>query len=67
MCAHTSSQVYSCSLDGTVLAWDVCSLQVIRRFQLTGGLSSIRLHGGCLWCCKSSVPRPRQSGNPPLL
>nr|XP_019580218.1 PREDICTED: DENN domain-containing protein 3 isoform X2 [Rhinolophus sinicus] len=45
------SQVYSCSLDGTVLAWDVSSLQVIRRFQLSGGLSSIRLHGGCLWCC----------------
>lgn len=45
------SQVYSCSVDGTVLAWDVRSLRLICRFQLSGGLSSIRLHGGCLWCC----------------
>ncbi|XP_024903359.1 DENN domain-containing protein 3, partial [Pteropus alecto] len=46
------SQVYSCSVDGTVLAWDVSTLRVTRRFQLpSGGLSSLRLHGGRLWCC----------------
>ncbi|XP_015991472.2 DENN domain-containing protein 3 isoform X2 [Rousettus aegyptiacus] len=46
------SQVYSCSVDGAVLAWDVSTLRVTSRFQLpSGGLSSIRLHGGRLWCC----------------
>lgn len=46
------SQVYSCSVDGAVLAWDVSTLQVTRRLQLpSSGLSSIQLHAGCLWCC----------------
>ncbi|PNJ18007.1 DENND3 isoform 8 [Pongo abelii] len=45
------SEVYSCSMDGTVLAWNVSTLQVTSRFQLPrGGLTSIRLHGGRLWC-----------------
>lgn len=53
---YTSSQVYSCSVDGTVLVWNVSTLRVTSRFQLpSGGLSSIGLHGGCLWCCKSSA------------
>ncbi|XP_057591326.1 DENN domain-containing protein 3 isoform X3 [Hippopotamus amphibius kiboko] len=44
--------VYSCSMDGTVLAWNVSTLRVTSRFQLLGdGLSAIRLHDGCLWCC----------------
>ncbi|XP_078209161.1 DENN domain-containing protein 3 isoform X7 [Callithrix jacchus] len=46
------SEVYSCSVDGTVLAWNVRTLRVTSRFQLpSGGLTSIRLHGGRLWCC----------------
>ncbi|XP_066121675.1 DENN domain-containing protein 3 isoform X1 [Saccopteryx bilineata] len=50
------SQVYSCSVDGTVLVWNVSTLRVTRRFQLPGGvgLSSISLHDGCLWCCTGS-------------
>ncbi|XP_053752461.1 DENN domain-containing protein 3 isoform X4 [Panthera pardus] len=49
------SKVYSCSVDGTVLAWNVSSLRVTSRLQLPGGgLSSIRLHDGCLWCCTGS-------------
>ncbi|XP_045416747.1 DENN domain-containing protein 3 isoform X2 [Lemur catta] len=45
-------EVFSCSVDGTVLAWNVSTLRVTGRFQLPGGgLSSIRLHGGRLWCC----------------
>ncbi|XP_043457816.1 DENN domain-containing protein 3 isoform X1 [Prionailurus bengalensis] len=49
------SKVYSCSADGTVLAWNVSSLRVTSRLQLPGGgLSSIRLHDGCLWCCTGS-------------
>ncbi|XP_039088930.1 DENN domain-containing protein 3 isoform X1 [Hyaena hyaena] len=51
----TPSKVYSCSTDGTVLAWNVSTLRVTGRFQLSGGrLSSIRLHDGCLWCCTGS-------------
>uniref|UniRef100_A0A673VP64 Uncharacterized protein n=1 Tax=Suricata suricatta TaxID=37032 RepID=A0A673VP64_SURSU len=46
------SKVYSCSADGTVLAWNVSTLRVTGRFQLPGGgLSSILLHDDCLWCC----------------
>ncbi|XP_062935974.1 DENN domain-containing protein 3 isoform X2 [Cynocephalus volans] len=46
------SEVYSCSVDGTVLAWNVSTLRVTSRFQLPcGGLTSIRLHSGRLWCC----------------
>ncbi|XP_014643509.1 PREDICTED: DENN domain-containing protein 3, partial [Ceratotherium simum simum] len=45
-------EVYSCSVDGTVLAWNVSTLRVTSSFQLpSGGLSSIRLHDGRLWCC----------------
>ncbi|XP_049556389.1 DENN domain-containing protein 3 isoform X4 [Orcinus orca] len=50
--AQAPSTVYSCSADGTVLAWNASSLQVTSRFQLPGdGLLAIRLHGGRLWCC----------------
>ncbi|XP_040844501.1 DENN domain-containing protein 3 isoform X2 [Ochotona curzoniae] len=46
------SGVFSCSRDGMVLAWDVSTLRVTSRFQLPcGGLTSMRLHGGRLWCC----------------
>lgn len=49
------SQVYSCSVDGAVLAWDVSALQATRRIQLpSSGLASIQLHAGCLWCCTGS-------------
>lgn len=53
------STVYSCSADGTVLAWNASSLQVTGRFQVRGGgLSAIRLHSGRLWCCKCPGPGP---------
>ncbi|KAM9198618.1 DENN domain-containing protein 3 [Dugong dugon] len=46
------SEVYSCSRDGMVLAWNVSTLRVTSRFQLPGcTLMSARLHQGCLWCC----------------
>ncbi|XP_007938758.1 DENN domain-containing protein 3 [Orycteropus afer afer] len=46
------SVVYSCSQDGTVLAWDVSTLRITSRFQLPGRtLTSARLHRGRLWCC----------------
>lgn len=53
------SEVYSCSLDGTVLAWNVSTLRVTSRFQLPyGDLMSISLHGDRLWCCKFSGRQP---------
>ncbi|XP_069882024.1 DENN domain-containing protein 3-like isoform X1 [Dipodomys merriami] len=49
------SELYSCSVDGTVLAWDVSSLRVTGRFQLPcGGLTAISLHSSRLWCCAGS-------------
>ncbi|XP_054446520.1 DENN domain-containing protein 3 [Pteronotus mesoamericanus] len=56
------SQVYSCSVDGTVLVWNAGTLRVTSRFQLPGGgLSSISLHGGCLWCCTGDSITPMNS------
>ncbi|XP_072805905.1 DENN domain-containing protein 3 isoform X2 [Vicugna pacos] len=50
--AQAPREVYSCSMDGTVLAWNVSTLRVTSRFQLPScGLSSIRLHSDRLWCC----------------
>ncbi|XP_052017641.1 DENN domain-containing protein 3 isoform X2 [Apodemus sylvaticus] len=49
------SEVYSCSLDGTVIAWSVSTLRVISRFQLPhGDLVSISLHNDRVWCCTVS-------------
>ncbi|XP_051015672.1 DENN domain-containing protein 3 [Acomys russatus] len=46
------SEIYSCSLDGTVLAWNVSTLRVTSRLQLPcGDLVSISLHSDRLWCC----------------
>lgn len=46
------SEIYSCSLDGTVIAWNVSTLRVISRFQLSyGDLLSISLHNDRIWCC----------------
>lgn len=63
VCVCTTSEVYSCSADGMVLVWNVRTLRVTSRLQLPSGrLSSLRLHSGHLWCCKSSALR-HQSGN----
>ncbi|XP_025040667.1 DENN domain-containing protein 3 isoform X2 [Pelodiscus sinensis] len=46
------SEAYSCSLDGTVIAWNISTLKVNRRFQLScKNLISIKLHDNRLWCC----------------
>ncbi|XP_006152172.1 DENN domain-containing protein 3 isoform X2 [Tupaia chinensis] len=60
-----ASEVYSCSVDGTVLVWNVSTLRVTGRFQLPrGGLTSIRLHSGRLWCCtRSSILVMTTSGS----
>ncbi|XP_029410861.1 DENN domain-containing protein 3 isoform X2 [Nannospalax galili] len=49
------SEVYSCSLDGTVLAWNVSTLRVTNRCQLqSSSLTSIILYSDRLWCCTGS-------------
>uniref|UniRef100_A0A8C8VFT2 DENN domain-containing protein 3 n=1 Tax=Pelusios castaneus TaxID=367368 RepID=A0A8C8VFT2_9SAUR len=52
---NIASEAYSCSLDGTVIAWNISTLKVNRRFQLPyKNLISIRLHDNHLWCCTGS-------------
>ncbi|XP_032078728.1 DENN domain-containing protein 3 isoform X1 [Thamnophis elegans] len=46
------SEVYSCSVDGTVIAWNISSLKVNRRFQLPFNMvTSIQFYKHRLWCC----------------
>ncbi|KAM4687554.1 DENN domain-containing protein 3 [Discoglossus pictus] len=43
---------YSCSTDGTVLAWDINTLKIQYRFQLhSQNTSSMKLHNDLLWFC----------------
>ncbi|XP_017556082.1 DENN domain-containing protein 3 isoform X1 [Pygocentrus nattereri] len=43
---------YSCSVEGTVIMWEVATLQVRRHFRLScDGLQSLQIFGGRLWCC----------------
>ncbi|XP_050993217.1 DENN domain-containing protein 3 isoform X2 [Labeo rohita] len=43
---------YSCSEDGSVIVWDVSSLQAKRHFRVSSDrLQSIQIHNGMLWCC----------------
>ncbi|XP_048363878.1 DENN domain-containing protein 3 isoform X2 [Sphaerodactylus townsendi] len=50
-----SREAYSCSIDGTVIAWNVSTLKVNHRFQLPcETLTSIKFHNNRLWCCVGS-------------
>uniref|UniRef100_A0AAY5EZN1 DENN/MADD domain containing 3a n=1 Tax=Electrophorus electricus TaxID=8005 RepID=A0AAY5EZN1_ELEEL len=50
------SDKYS-SAEGTVIVWDVATLQVRRHFRLAcDRLHSIQLLDGRLWCCKMALP-----------
>uniref|UniRef100_A0A670ZVW0 DENN domain containing 3 n=1 Tax=Pseudonaja textilis TaxID=8673 RepID=A0A670ZVW0_PSETE len=47
------TEVYSCSVDGTVIAWNISSLKVNRRFQLPlETVTSIQFYKNRLWCCE---------------
>ncbi|XP_030638253.1 DENN domain-containing protein 3 [Chanos chanos] len=47
----SQAQVYSCSVDGTVIVWDVPTLKMKRQFHVTcDRLSSIQIYNGSLWC-----------------
>ncbi|XP_033011816.1 DENN domain-containing protein 3 [Lacerta agilis] len=50
-----SSEAYSCSVDGTVIMWNISTLKVNRRFQLPcETLTAIKFHSNRLWCCIGS-------------
>ncbi|XP_051519043.1 DENN domain-containing protein 3-like [Myxocyprinus asiaticus] len=48
---YSQMVAYSCSAEGTVIVWDVSSLQVKRQFRIScDRLQSIQIHNGMLWC-----------------
>ncbi|XP_060752878.1 DENN domain-containing protein 3 isoform X1 [Tachysurus vachellii] len=55
---------YSCSAEGTVIIWDVATLQPRRDIRLTcDRLQSIQFHSGRLWCCaRDCVMEVRRNG-----
>ncbi|XP_047006717.1 DENN domain-containing protein 3 isoform X1 [Ictalurus punctatus] len=56
---------YSCSAEGTVIIWDVATLQVKRDISLNcDRLQSIQIHSGKLWCCaRDCVMEVRRTGS----
>uniref|UniRef100_A0A671S5Z8 DENN domain-containing protein 3-like n=1 Tax=Sinocyclocheilus anshuiensis TaxID=1608454 RepID=A0A671S5Z8_9TELE len=53
--ACSQTVAYSCSEDGSVIVWDVTTLQVRRQFRVScDRLQCIQIHNGMLWCCKSA-------------
>lgn len=55
---------YSCSADGSVIVWDVSTLEVKRQFRVScDGLRSIQIHDGMLWCCaRDGLTEVRRNG-----
>ncbi|KAK6327886.1 hypothetical protein J4Q44_G00035320 [Coregonus suidteri] len=49
---YSPKVAYSCSEEGTVMTWDVSTLQVRKQFRLScDRLQSVQLCNGTLWCC----------------
>ncbi|XP_062343302.1 DENN domain-containing protein 3 isoform X2 [Osmerus eperlanus] len=49
---YSPKVAYSCGADGVVMAWDVASLQIRKKFHLScDRLQSLQLCRGALWCC----------------
>ncbi|XP_072226278.1 DENN domain-containing protein 3 [Leuresthes tenuis] len=49
---YSKTVAYSCSAEGTIMVWDVATLQVKRHFRLScNRLQSIHSSKGMLWCC----------------
>ncbi|KAG9355401.1 hypothetical protein JZ751_000239 [Albula glossodonta] len=55
---------YSCSADGTVITWDISTLQVKKQFRLTcDRLQSIKIFNGSLWCgARDCIMELRKNG-----
>ncbi|XP_071396714.1 DENN domain-containing protein 3 [Centroberyx affinis] len=49
---YSQKVAYSCSAEGTVMVWDVATLQVRKHFRLScDRLQSVYNYNGTLWCC----------------
>ncbi|KAM8766431.1 DENN domain-containing protein 3 [Acanthopagrus schlegelii] len=49
---YSQKVAYSCSVEGTVMVWDISTLQVKRHFRLScDRLQSVSSSNGTLWCC----------------
>nr|XP_046273687.1 DENN domain-containing protein 3 [Scatophagus argus]XP_046273688.1 DENN domain-containing protein 3 [Scatophagus argus] len=49
---YSQKVAYSCSAEGSVMAWDVATLQVKRHFRLScDRLQSVSSCNGTFWCC----------------
>ncbi|KAM9738310.1 DENN domain-containing protein 3 isoform 3-T3 [Menidia menidia] len=49
---YSQKVAYSCSAEGTIMAWDVSTLQVKRQFRLScDRLQSVHSLNTALWCC----------------
>lgn len=49
---YSQKVAYSCSAEGTVMVWDVPTLQVKKHFRLScDHLQSVHSLNGTLWCC----------------
>ncbi|XP_069032261.1 LOW QUALITY PROTEIN: DENN domain-containing protein 3-like [Embiotoca jacksoni] len=49
---YSQTVAYSCSAEGSVMVWDVSTLQVKRHFRLScDRLQSVYACNGSLWCC----------------
>ncbi|XP_063041761.1 DENN domain-containing protein 3 isoform X2 [Engraulis encrasicolus] len=61
---YSQMVAYSCSAEGTVIVWDVSTLQVRKHFRLScDRLQSLQVHNGWLWCCaRDSILEVRRNG-----
>ncbi|XP_028276114.1 DENN domain-containing protein 3 isoform X2 [Parambassis ranga] len=49
---YSQKVAYSCSAEGSIMVWDVSTLQVKRQFRLScDRLQSVYSSNGTLWCC----------------
>ncbi|XP_061598363.1 DENN domain-containing protein 3-like [Cololabis saira] len=62
---YSQKVAYSCSAEGTVMVWDVSTLQVKRHFRLScDRLLSVNSCAGMLWCCsRDSIMEVWRSGS----
>ncbi|XP_029977049.1 DENN domain-containing protein 3 isoform X2 [Salarias fasciatus] len=62
---YSQKVAYSCSAEGSVMVWDVSTLQVKRHFRLScDRLQSVYCSSGSLWCCsRDSVMEVWRTGS----
>ncbi|KAM4631110.1 DENN domain-containing protein 3 [Polymixia lowei] len=53
---YSQKVAYSCSAEGTVMVWEVATLQVRKQFRLScDRLLSVYNYNGTLWCCSRNT------------